>query len=231
MRKGLQEKLENIKKDGSYLHNIYDPLVFSTIKAQAGGRLRMLMSGAAPTAKDVQELLKVTFCCSYPEAYGMTETAGGSIYAHTDDQNTGHVGGNLACMKVRLRDIPEMGYYYEDPEGGNPKGEICFKGTNIFTGYYKQPERTAESFDEEGWFLSGDVAEVRPDGSLRIIDRAKNIFKLMQGEYVAPEKLENIFIQSKLISQAWIHGDPTKDFIVALLVVDPNHLAAFCKDK
>ena len=79
MRKGLQEKLENIKKDGSHLHNIYDPLVFSTVKARAGGRLRMLMSGAAPTAKEVQELLKVSFCCSYPEAYGMTETAGGSI--------------------------------------------------------------------------------------------------------------------------------------------------------
>ena len=97
-------------------------------------------------------------------------------------------------MKVRLRDIPEMGYFYEDPEGGYPKGEICFKGTNVFSGYFKSPEKTAEAFDDEGWFHSGDVAEVRPDGSLRIIDRAKNIFKLVQGEYIAPEKLENIFI-------------------------------------
>ena len=137
MRMGLQEKLASIKKDGSYRHNIYDPLVFSTIKAQAGGRLRMLMSGAAPIAKDVQEFMKVSFCSSYPEAYGMTETAGGSIYAHPDDPNTGHVGGIFACMKVRLRDIPEMGYYYEDPAGGHPKGEMCFKGTNIFSGYYK----------------------------------------------------------------------------------------------
>ena len=103
------------------------------------------------------------------------------------------------------------------------------KGPQIFAGYYKNPEKTAEAFDKEGWFLSGDVAEVRPDGSLKIIDRVKNIFKLAQGEYIAPEKLENIFIQSKLIAQCWVHGESIKDYAIAFVVVDPDHLAAFCK--
>lgn len=161
----------------------------------------------------------------------MTETAGGSIVAHADDPNTGHIGGSIANMKIRLRDIPEMNYFHEDPSGGNPKGEVCYKGTNIFSGYYKAPDKTAEAFDKEGWFHSGDVAEVRPDGSLRIIDRAKNIFKLVQGEYVAPEKLENIFICSKYVGFVWVYGEPTQDYVIAFIIVDPAQLAAFCEAK
>jgi len=64
------------------------------------------------------------------------------------------------------------------------------KGPTVFQGYYKRPDKTAEAFDAEGWFLSGDVAQVYPNGTLKIIDRSKNLFKLSQGEYIAPEKIE-----------------------------------------
>jgi len=67
------------------------------------------------------------------------------------------------------------------------------KGPTVFSGYYKRPDKTKEAFDEQGWFRTGDVALIYPNGTARIIDRAKNIFKLSQGEYIAPEKIENIF--------------------------------------
>jgi long-chain acyl-CoA synthetase len=92
---------------------------------------------------------------------------------------------------LRLRDCPELGYLHTDEP---PRGEILFKGTSMFKGYFKNPEKTKEAFDEDGWICSGDVARVNENGSICIFDRAKNIFKLCQGEYIAPEKLENIYV-------------------------------------
>lgn len=74
------------------------------------------------------------------------------------------------------------------------------KGTSVTSGYYKRPDKTAEAFDKDGWFKTGDVALIYPNGSAKIIDRSKNIFKLSQGEYIAPEKVENIFTLSQNIA-------------------------------
>lgn len=74
------------------------------------------------------------------------------------------------------------------------------QGPSIFQGYYKRDDKTAEAFDAEGWFMTGDVALVYPNGSIKIIDRSKNIFKLSQGEYIAPEKIELIFGLSGMIA-------------------------------
>ena len=93
-----------------------------------------------------------------------------------------------------------MGYYSagtkEDP---TPKGEVMLWGPSIMKGYFKNPEKTAEAFHND-WLLSGDVGLVYPNGALKIIDRAKNIFKLSQGEYIAPEKLENVYVKSSFVA-------------------------------
>ena len=88
-----------------------------------------------------------------------------------------------------------MGYLHTDKP--YPRGELQLFGNTLFQGYYKNPERTAEAFSPDGWINSGDVAVILPNG---IVDRAKNIFKLAQGEYVAPEKLENIYVQASLVA-------------------------------
>lgn len=111
--------------------------------------------------------------------------------AHPKDATAGHVGGPAPKMKIRLKDLPEMNYLTnENP----PKGEVQLLSTCNFRGYFKNPEKTKEVFDGEGWINTGDVGIIQQNGSLKIVDRVKNIFKLAQGEYIAPEKLEAVYV-------------------------------------
>ena len=102
-----------------------------------------------------------------------------------------------------------------------PRGEICMWGPSIMKGYFKNPEKTAEAMNADGWLFTGDVGLIKENGSIKIIDRAKNIFKLSQGEYIAPEKLENVYVHSNFILQCWIYGDSLRDYIVGFFVLDP----------
>lgn len=161
------------------------------MKALLGGNVRIMITGSAPIATDVLDFLKIAFCAPILEGYGMTESSGGSCSTYAEDPESGHVGGPLQNVKIRLKDIPEMSYTSEDKP--NPRGEICFWGPSVMKGYFRNPEKTAEAF-QDGWLRSGDVGMVLPNGALKIFDRAKNIFKLSQGEYIAPEKIENVFV-------------------------------------
>jgi long-chain acyl-CoA synthetase len=159
--------------------------------------MRFMLSGSAPIARDVMDFLKVCFCCPIDEGYGLTETSGGSCTTYPYDPESGHVGGPCANQKIKLKDIPEMNYYSTDKP--YPRGEICFWGPAVMKGYFKNPEKTKESMHGE-WMRTGDVGMVLGHGGIKIFDRAKNIFKLSQGEYLAPEKLENVYIQSSWIA-------------------------------
>lgn len=175
-------------------HGCWDKVVFNKVKQILGGRVRLMGTGSAPISADVLDFLKVCFCCPILEAYGMTETSGGSFLTVPRDPLSGHVGGCQKNAKIRLKDLPEMGYSSKNEE---PTGECQFWGPSVMKGYFNNPEKTAEAFEgppEDGWLKSGDVIKVLPNGSVKVIDRAKNIFKLSQGEYVAPEKVEKVII-------------------------------------
>mmetsp|Transcript_4415 Transcript_4415/g.7500 ORF Transcript_4415/g.7500 Transcript_4415/m.7500 type:complete len:405 (-) Transcript_4415:377-1591(-) len=217
IKKAVAAKLDNLKTS-VYTHGIYDAIIFNKMKFLVGGNLRCIITGSAPIAGDVLDFLKICFCCRIAEGYGLTETCGGAVVTYGQDSQTGIVGGPVLNAKIKLRDLPEMGYLTtQDP----PRGEICFKGPGVMKGYFLNPEKTAEAFID-GWFLSGDVGVIQKNGGLKVIDRAKNIFKLSQGEYIAPEKLENIYVKSGFILQNWMYGDSLKDFIVGILVIDPE---------
>lgn len=219
VEKALASKQEYLRAQVPYYtHSIWDAAVFNKLKALLGGEVKCMLTGSAPIDMEVLNFLKVCFCCPLQEGYGLTETSGATSVTVAEDPVAGHVGGPLENCSIRTRDIPEMSYYANDKP--YPRGEILIKGQNVTSGYYKRQDKTDEAFDAEGWFCSGDVGMIYPNGSIKIIDRAKNIFKLSQGEYIAPEKLENVYILLPLVGQVWIYGDSLKNSIVAVIAVE-----------
>jgi len=174
--KGYASKAANLAADATYTSPCYDLLIFNKMKAMFGGALDSMVTGSAPIDLEILMYLKVCFSCPLMEGYGLTETAGASTITRPNDPVPGHVGGPLECCKFRLKDVPAMNYLASDKP--YPRGEICMQGSNLTQGYYKLIDKTAEAFDAEGWFLSGDVGMIYPNGSVKVIDRVKNIFKL-----------------------------------------------------
>ena len=120
--------------------------------------------------------------------------------------------------QVKLKDVPEMGYFTSD---NPPRGEICVKSKAMIDGYFKSPEVTKEKF-VDGYFLTGDIGVMDGDGKVQVIDRKKNIFKLSQGEFVSPERLENIYVgASSYIGQIYVYGNSLQENVVAVVV--PEH--------
>ncbi|CAG8826562.1 34136_t:CDS:2, partial [Gigaspora margarita] len=120
-----------------------------------------------------------------------------------------------------IQDVPSLNYYSTDKP--NPRGEICIRGASIMKGYFKDEKKTKETIDKEGWLHTGDVGEIDGRGCLKIVDRVKNLFKLAQGEYISPEKIENIYLQDALISQIFVHGGQNQRFLVAIIIPKDKH--------
>jgi len=188
-----------------------------------------MITGSAPIDPEVLSFLKVCFCCPVLEGYGLTETSAASAFTDATDPVSGHVGGPVECNVFRLRDVPEMQYLATDKP--YPRGEVQIRGSNVTKGYFRRPDKTEESFDSEGFFCTGDVGMIYPNGSVKIIDRAKNIFKLSQGEYIAPEKLENVYILLPLIGQVMIYGDSLKNCVVAIVAVEEPNVQKWAEEK
>jgi long-chain acyl-CoA synthetase len=194
-----------------------DAKVFAPIRAKLGlDRVRLIVSGAAPCPPYVMEFLRVI--CKGAEilqGYGMTETAAGISIVSMGDITIGHCGPPCLCNEVKLRDVPEMNYLHTD---ANPRGEIMVRGPNIFAGYYKNEKATNETIEAGGWLATGDIGRFNPNGTLSIIDRKKNIFKLSQGEYIAAERVETIYGKSPAVGQVWVYGNSYKSFVLAAVV-------------
>ena len=223
----ISAKLSKLEKTGDPTHSIYDRLVFNKFKDAVGGNVRLMVTGSAPISKDVINFLKIAFCCPFYEGYGQTETAGASCLTFSEDGESGHVGGVLPQHELKLVDIPEMDYLSTDTDAdGNPlpRGEICFKGHSNFLGYFKLANKTSETIDKHGWVHTGDIGAILPNGALKIIDRKKNIFKLAQGEYIAPEKLENNYGKIDIVKQICVYGDSLQSFLVAIVVPEDDEV-------
>ncbi len=186
-----------------------DQLVFARIHQVLGGRVRLMVSGGAPLAREIMEFFHAIGLLIV-EGYGLTETTPILTCNRPDRFKFGTVGPALDMVSLRLA----------------PDGEILAKGPNIALGYYERPEATAESWDRDGWFHTGDIGELDADGFLRITDRKKDLIKTSGGKYVAPQNIENLLKTQLHISQAVVIGDNRK-YCVALVTLDVDAVERF----
>lgn len=206
--------------------SLWDKLIFRKVQASLGGRVRMMITGAAPVSPVILTFLRAALGCQFYEGYGQTECTAGCSMSMPGDWSAGHVGPPLPCNIIKLVDVAEMNYL-----SANGEGEVCVKGPNVFQGYLKDPEKTAEAIDQDGWLHTGDIGKWLPNGTLKIVDRKKHIFKLAQGEYIAPEKIETVYNRSDPVAQIFVHGDSLQACLVGIVVPDPDYLPLWIKKK
>ncbi|KAI0323427.1 acetyl-CoA synthetase-like protein [Cubamyces sp. BRFM 1775] len=219
-RQAVATKLYNLRTSGKLTHAFWDRLIFRKMNDVLGGRVKVVACGSAPLSTNIAEFLKVALLADFYEGYGMTENSGccTTSWPH-DSTSSGAVGSPVPTAEVKLVDVPELGYQTTDQPF--PRGELCMRGAQRFHGYYKDLVKTKEAIDGEGWLHTGDIATLDDHGRFRIIDRVKNIMKLAQGEYVALEHVENVYMTSPLVAQLFIYGDPLQSFLVGVVVPDP----------
>ncbi|KAJ3017243.1 UNVERIFIED_CONTAM: long-chain fatty acid-CoA ligase [Siphonaria sp. JEL0065] len=192
-----------------------DAIVFNKIKDQVGGRLKYALSGGAPMPKSTQQFMNVA-ATILVNGYGMTEcSAVISIQDPYMITKLGILGGPVTSLEVKLVDVPDMNY--RSTNLPRPQGELWVRGPSVMKGYYKQPQQTKEALTDDGWLMTGDIAEWNEDGTLQIIDRKKNLVKLANGEYIAIEKLESTYKVSPYVQNICVHAESEQTFAVALV--------------
>ncbi|MCX7569777.1 long-chain fatty acid--CoA ligase [Tumebacillus sp. DT12] len=195
-----------------FLYPLFDRLVFEKIRAKTGGRLRLLVSGGGSLSPYIAEFFRAVglpVC----EGYGLTESAPIVSTNPVPDIRIGTVGRPLKGIQVRIAD----------------DGEVLVKGPNVMIGYYKNPQATADSFNDDGWLCTGDIGRFE-DGYLKIVERKKNILVLATGKNVAPFPVESALSRSPFLSQAVLFGDKRK-YVTALLVPDFQVLSEWAAEQ
>lgn len=207
-------------------HWLYDRVFLPKIRAALGfDRMEYAVTGLAPIAPSTVKFLKAALGMGFLQGYGLTELFAGFALLAPYEKEPGLCGPNGYGVEMRVREVPLLGYMLNDPAG--PSGELLLRGPQIFKEYYKNPEETAKLVNNE-WFATGDVARFASGGRLYIVDRVKNFFKLAQGEYVLPERVENAYLSANpLITQAFVHGDSMLNYLVAVVGIDPVRGAQF----
>ena len=179
-----------------------------------GNRYLTAVTGSAPLSSDLKAWVESFLDLHLVDGYGSTEAGG----VFLDGQVR-----RPPVIDYKLVDVPDLGYFRTDRP--HPRGELLIKTANMFPGYYKRPEVTAEVFDEDGFYRTGDiVAELGPD-QLQYVDRRNFVLKLSQGEFVTASKLEAVFETSPLVRQIYIYGNSARSYLLAVIVPTAEALA------
>jgi len=199
----------------AFKHRLADRLVLSKIRAALGGRLKASFCGGAAVPLYVHEFFQA-IGIPIQEAWGLTETSPMITMngPASGDMRLGSVGRPLPSYEMRVAD----------------DGELLAKGPSVFSGYWNKPEQTAEVFDAEGFFQTGDIGTIDDDGFVFITDRKKDLIVTAGGKNIAPQPVESVLKESPYIENAVLIGDG-RPYIVALLAPDPEAVGAWAEDR
>ena len=222
------------------LHNdqstLFSRIIFRKVRALFGGEVCAMLTGSAPITPEVLHFFRIALDIPIVEGYGQTESTAAGTSTHITDISCGTVGSPVPSVEIKLTDVPGTNY-----RSNNNQGEICIRGPVVFKGkfyfgnleesntlvllgYYGDEKKTRETIDEGGWLHTGDIGEWTSNGALRIIDRTKHIFKLSQGEYIAPERLEDGYSRSRWIAQLFVDGISSESTVVAIVIPDEEYV-------
>jgi len=225
---------------------LFKALVFKKFSKVVGGKLRLALSGGGPLNSDVQKFVRTCFGCTTVQGYGLTETCAGLTIGAFDDLRGGIAGVPIPSVEAKLISTAEINdkngkpYLSTDTVdvAGNPihgRGEVLVKGGSVSLGYYMMPDKTKEVYDEDGFFHTGDIGQFMNDGSIRIVDRVKNLVKLKGGEYIAVENMEMAYGNSGFVDAIaggiCCYGDGDMDRPIALMQLNEVVAMQWAKDN
>ena len=189
----------------SPIWKLANKLVYSKVREAFGGRVRIFVPGGAPLGIDTAKWFASVGIPLW-EGYGLTETSPVIALNTPLTHRIGSVGKRVSNVEVKL----------------GPDGELLVRGPSVFGGYWQHPEQTAECFEADGWFHTGDIAHIDNDGFIFITDRKKELLKTSGGKLVAPQPIENKLKNSRFVAQAALVGDKHKYISV---LISPNFAA------
>ncbi|MDO0915033.1 AMP-dependent synthetase/ligase [Streptomyces sp. DT2A-34] len=213
---------DNFRRTGSHSvpfglgakHKVADALVYAKIRDAFGGNLRACVSGSAALSPEIGYFFAGAGI-HILEGYGLTESSAASFVNPGEAYRTGTVGKPLPGTEVRIAD----------------DGEILLRGPGIMEGYHGLPDKTAEVLESDGWFHTGDIGELSPDGYLRITDRKKDLIKTSGGKYIAPAEVEGQFkAVCPYVSNILVHG-ADRNFCTALIALDEPSILAWAEEN
>lgn len=225
---------------------LFKALVFKKFSKVVGGKLRLAVSGGGPLNSEVQVFIRTCFGCPLIQGYGLTETSAGLTIQDPYDLRSGIAGVIIPSAEAKLDSVPEI-----SDKNGNPymntdttdvkgdkvfgRGEILTRGGNVSLGYYCMKDKTKEVWTEDGFFKTGDIGQFMEDGSIRIVDRVKNLVKLKGGEYIAVENMEMIYGNSSFVDAInggiCCYGDGDMDRPVALMQLNEVYAMQWAKEN
>lgn len=185
--------------------------IMAPVRKKISPKLRFMVSGAAPMKEEIMDEFE-NIGIRFVQGYGLTETAPIVCATNPEERMIGGVGYPVKDVCVTLNNIDENGM-----------GELLVKGGNVTLGYFENEEETKEVFTEDGWFKTGDLAQIFPKGEVKIVGRAKSMIVFPNGKKAFPEEYESILNMEDFIKESFVWGYKTKDGdveICAKVVVD-----------